>query len=113
MRVPAQQKIEPGVRGLPVDLRRMRQQDRECIQRDVGARLLQVVRAVEVRVIDARIRCGCGMLAQRVIASGHQFERNSVFQITAADRHNGCRKRCLIRQPLHVSPETATLGELQ
>ena len=41
------------MRGLPVDLRRVRQQHEKLTLGDVGARLLDIVDAIEMRVVDA------------------------------------------------------------
>jgi hypothetical protein len=53
VRVAAQEKIESGVRRLAVDLGRVGQKDRVGLERDRGGGLLDVVGAVEMRVIDA------------------------------------------------------------
>src|SRR5215831_12423601 len=53
MGVAAQQKIEVRVRSLPVNLGRVRDQDRELVMRDSRGRLLDIVDAIEVSIVDA------------------------------------------------------------
>ena len=53
MGVPAEHQIEPGMRGLPIDLRGMRQEDGKFANRDTGSRLFDVVHPVIVSIVDA------------------------------------------------------------
>ncbi len=52
MGMPAQHQVEAGMRSLPIDLRRVRQQDRERIRRDVDRGFLDVVDSVEMGIVD-------------------------------------------------------------
>ncbi len=52
MGVPGEQGVEPGMGGLTVDLGRMREQNRECVGRNIGRGLLDIVDAEEMRVVD-------------------------------------------------------------
>ena len=53
MGVACQEDVEIGMRRLPVDLRRVRQQNREGVMRDAVCGLLDIVHAIEMRVVDA------------------------------------------------------------
>src|SRR5579872_2361788 len=53
MGMTAQQQIEIGMRGLAIDLRRVRQQDRKLVVRDLGCGLLYVVDPEIVGIVDA------------------------------------------------------------
>ena len=53
MGVATQQKVESGVRCLPINFGSMRQQDREGFVRNPGSRLLDIVDPVKVRIVNA------------------------------------------------------------
>ena len=53
MGMAAEQQVEIGVGGLAIDLRRVRQEDGELVVRDLRGRLLDVVHAVVMGVVDA------------------------------------------------------------
>ena len=53
MSVASQEDVEIGMRRLPVDFGRMRQENREGVVRDALRRLLDIIHAVEMRVVDA------------------------------------------------------------
>src|ERR1700738_5556003 len=53
MGMAAQQEIEPGVGGLLVDFGRMRKQNRKLIVQNTGGRLLDVVHAIKMSIVDA------------------------------------------------------------
>ena len=50
----AQHQRETSVRGLPVDFRGMREQDRDTTPRNLGRRFFDVVGAIKMRVVDPR-----------------------------------------------------------
>src|SRR5208283_650494 len=54
MRVSAQHQIEAGVRGLPVDFRSVRKQDRNTALGNLRGRFFDVVDSEEMRVVDPR-----------------------------------------------------------
>ena len=54
MGVAAQQELEVGVGGLPVNLRRVRDENRKRFVRDIGGSLLDIVDAVEMGIVNAR-----------------------------------------------------------
>ena len=51
--MPAQQQLEPRMRGLPIDFRGMRQQDRKLPGRHARCRLFDIVDPVVVGIVDA------------------------------------------------------------
>ena len=53
MSVACQEDVEIGMRRLPIDFGRMRQENREGVVRDALRRLLDIIHAVEMRVVDA------------------------------------------------------------
>ena len=53
MRMPGQHHVEAGMGGLPVDLGRVRQQHGQLALGNIGRRLLDIVDAKEMGIVDA------------------------------------------------------------
>lgn len=53
MGVAAEDQIEIGMRGLAIDLRRMRKQNGKTVRRNIGGRLLDIVDPKIMGVVDA------------------------------------------------------------
>jgi len=107
MRMPAEQQVEIGMRRLPVDLGRMRQQDRKFAAGKARRGLFDVVGAVVVSIVDpdqmdvlVTAFEGFGLVEQH--ADAHLLERGDHADRVVVAQHAVNRPSDMLAHPCHT-----------
>jgi hypothetical protein len=112
MGVSAQQQTEIGMGRLLINFRRVRKQDRERVARYPGTGLFDVVRTVEMRIIDAsdiyaliisnpgraQVQGMASRSPRSAVVSSRLVSRMALF----FSQRNGCKQQLLHHYPLFV-----------
>src|SRR5450755_1012715 len=107
MGVPTQQKVEPSMRGMAIDLRSMRKENRKSFVRNVRGGLFDVVDLVEMCVVDtgqidlvAIARNGLALIEQH--PNSHLFETGNHTNRVVIAQHSIDWLPKMRPQSLHV-----------
>src|ERR1700693_916480 len=107
MGVPTQQKVEPSMRGVAIDLRSMRKENGKSVVRNVRGGLFDVVDSVEMSVVDtgqidtvAIARNGLALIEQH--SNSHLFETGNQTNRVVIAQHSIYWFPKKHPQPIHV-----------